>query len=543
MSDHDPDRAGSSSGLLRSSVLVAAGTGLSRVTGLLRIMAIAYALGTRVLADAYNLANTTPNVVYDLVLGGILAATLVPVIVDRNEHGDRSGVDALATVVTVALVAVTVLATAASPLIIRLYTVDLPAEEAQRQASLAVPLLVMFMPQVLFYGLTTLWTALLNARRSFAVPAFAPVLNNVVVIALFLALPRLAGGKPTLEQVRDDTGLLVLVGIGTTAGIVAMTLVLWPAMRRAGIRLRWNPDWRNPAVSTVARLSGWTLGYVAANQVVFFAVLTLANGTGEGAVSAYTYAWLFVQLPYGLFTVSIMTTFTPELATHASRGDLPAFRSRFAQGLRLGLLVILPAAAAYLVLATPIVGFLLQRGSFTEASTELTASALVWFAAGLPGFAVFLYTMRGFYAFRDTRSPFLLNLCENVLQVGLAVVLVRRFGLPGVIAAFALAYSAAAVAALAVLARRAGPVGVDGLWAAVVRQGVAAASMVAVMVVVTRVVTPGGSGEYVTQALVGGAAGALTYLGVLALVRSDDLRALRALGARIGARPDSTTMP
>jgi putative peptidoglycan lipid II flippase len=516
-------------GLLRSSAVVALGTGLSRATGLLRIMALAYALGTLALADAYNLANTTPNVIYDLVLGGILAATLVPVIVDRNEKGDRNAIDALATVITVALVVLTAVAMLLAPLIIRIYTLDLSAAEAERQTELALPLLLLFMPQVLFYGLSTLWTALLNARRSFAAPAFAPVLNNVIVITLFLALPRLAGGKPTLEQIRDDTGLLLLIGLGTTAGIVAMTLVLWPAMRRAGIRLRWNPDWRHPAVATVARLSGWTLGYVAANQIVFFVTLTLVNGTGEGAVSAYTYAWLFLQLPYGLFTVSIMTTFTPELASHASRGDLVGFRGRFGQGLRLGLLVILPTAAVYLTLSTPIVGLLLERGSFTDASTGLTSSALVWFAAGLPGFAVFLYTMRGFYAFKDTRTPFLLNLGENAVQVTLAFALVGPYGLNGVIAGFAIAYTVFALVALVVLGRRVGGPTPAGLGAAIARQLAAAGVMTLALLAFRAVVEIDGTTGDLVETIGGLVLGAAVYLGVLAVLRSDDLRQLRRL--------------
>ena len=139
-----------------------------------------------------------------------------------------------------------------------------------------------------------------------------------------------------------------------------MALVLWPAMRHAGIRLHWNPDWHDPAVATVARLSAWTLGYVAANQVVFFVMITLVNSTGVGRVSAFTYAWQFFQLPYGLFTVSIMTTFTPELATHVTRNDLASYRRRFSQGLRLGSLLIVPTAVAYLVLARPAVSALLR---------------------------------------------------------------------------------------------------------------------------------------------------------------------------------------
>ena len=144
----------------------------------------------------------------------------------------------------------------------------------------------MFMPQVFFYGLSTLWTAILNAKRSFAVPAFAPVLNNVIVISMFLAVGRILRSEDplTVDRIRDDTPLLLLIGLGTTAGIAAMALVLWPAMRRAGIRLHWNPDWRDPAVTQVARLSSWTLGYVIANQLVFLVMITLVNSTGDGRV-------------------------------------------------------------------------------------------------------------------------------------------------------------------------------------------------------------------------------------------------------------------
>jgi putative peptidoglycan lipid II flippase len=530
-------------GLLRSSAVVAVGTGLSRVTGLLRTMAIAYALGGALLGSTYNLANTTPNVIYDLVLGGILAATLVPVFVDRYEHRDDDGVNALATVITLALVVLTVLAIALSPVIIRIYTLGRPTDEAAELASLAVPLLVMFMPQVLFYGLTTLWTAILNARRSFAAPAFAPVLNNVVVITLFVALPRIAGRDLTFEQVRDDRAILLLAGLGTTAGIVAMTLVLWPALRHAGVRLRWNLDWRNPAISTVARLSGWTLGYVAANQVVFFVIASLMVGTGDDAFASYAYAWQFFQLPVGLFAVSIMTTFTPELATHATRGDLSAYRERFLQGLRLGLLVVLPTVAVFAALATPIVTVLLERGAFDQAATGLTASALTWLALGLPGFTVFLYTMRGFYAFRNTRTPFFITLGQNGLQILLSFALAGPFGLQGVLAAFSISYTIGAAGALLVLRRHAGGLGDRTVVTAVVRQGAAAALAVLAAVVVAGALDLDGTAGALTEALVGGLAALGAYLGALVALRSPDLALVRTLGRRPAAGPENVPMP
>src|SRR5690606_37342283 len=129
--------------------------------------------------------------------------------------------------------------------------------------------------------------------------------------------------------------------LGTTAGIVAMTVALWPAIRRAGIRLRFRFDLRHPSVRKVGSLSGWTLGYAAANQVALFVILALATGEGAGAVSAYTYAFIFFQLPHGLLAVSIMTTFLPDLSAFAARLDLAGFRDRFGLGLRLLILVIL----------------------------------------------------------------------------------------------------------------------------------------------------------------------------------------------------------
>ncbi len=530
--------------LLGSSAVVAAGTALSRITGLGRVVALAYALGTTVLADAYNLANTTPNIVYDLVLGGILAATLVPVVVERFDHDDRAGVDALATTITLVLVATTLVALALAPLFVRLYTIDLDASEAREQTSLALPLLLLFLPQVLFYGLSALWTALLNARRSFAAPAFAPVLNNLVVICLFLALPHLADEELTLSTVRDDLGLLLLVGVGTTAGIVAMTLVLWPVMRREGIRLHWNPDWRNPAVTTVARLSGWTLGYVAVSQVSLFVVLALLNGTGEGAVSAYSYAWLFFQVPHGLIAVSIMTTFTPELAKRASRGEEREFGHSFTIGLRLVLLVVLPTAVALVTLAEPLLGLLLRRGAFGDASVETTTTALVWLAAGLPAFSVFLYTMRGFYAWKDTRTPFFLNAVENAATVLLALLLVEAFGLSGVLGAWGVSYLALALVALVVLAQRFPALEARSLVLPSLRQ-LAAASAMAIVIVVTNQLVSWGSApaDELLHLLLGGVAGFAVYLGTLWILRSDDLQVVREAWSGGTGAPEAPVLP
>lgn len=521
--------------LLRSSAAVSVGTALSRATGLVRTLVLAWVLGgvavataTGSLADAYNLANTAPNVVYDLILGGVLSATLVPVLVRYVERGDRDAVTAVSTVVTVVLTAMTAASMLAAPLIVRAYTWGLDPVEQAAQESVAVPLLRLFLPQVLFYGLTALGTALLNAHRRFALAAFAPVLNNVVVIAVLLAFWRLAGTDPTIEQVRDDPVLLWLLGLGTTAGIVAMAVVLWPGLRAAGVAIGWNLDWRHPAVNRIARLSGWTLGYVITSQIGFVVLLGLANGTGDGAVTAWSYAYLFFQLPYGLFAVAIMTTFLPELASASSRDDLADFRERFVQGLRLILLVVLPSTVLFVVLALPMVQVLFERGSWGGASTALTADALATFAAGLPGFAAYMYVMRGMYARQDTATPFWLNLVRTAGNLALAVPMTAAWGLTGTVASFSVSYTVGAVAALAVVRSSVGGLDAGRAVGSFARSVVAAAVMAVVALAVREALPADTSVARLVQLAVAGLAGALAYVGVLVATGSDDVRAVVA---------------
>ena len=306
--------------LVRSSAVVAVGTALSRITGFVRIAAIAYALGATTLAGTYSYANEAPNIVYELLLGGVLTATLVPLFVKHFEARDDDASSAIFTVAMLALAGITVIGVIAAPWIVDLYTLNVHGSNVAAQQELATDLLRLFMPQMLFYGIVTLATAMLNARRRFLAAAFAPILNNVVVIAVFLALPRIADGSLTVRSVLDDDGLILLIGLGTTAGVMVMALALLPPLARLHAHLRFLPAWRHPAVLTMLRLSGWTVGYVIANQIALLVVTVLANGT-DGGPFIYISAYAFFQLPHGLFAVSLMTTFTPEMASAAARGD------------------------------------------------------------------------------------------------------------------------------------------------------------------------------------------------------------------------------
>ena len=507
--------------VVRSSIPVAVGTALSRLTGFARLAAMAYALGFDRLADTYNLANTTPNIVYELLLGGVLSATLVPIFVDHREKGDDEATSAVVTVVCLALVLLTGLGIIVAPAVVRLYSLRLSDATAAAQQQVATDLLRLFMPQMLFYGITAVATALLNARRRFAAPAVTPVFNNLLITAIFLALPQLAKGPLTLESVRNDTGTLLLLGLGTTAGIAAMAIPLIPAVLRAGVRLRPVFRLRHPAVIKVLRLSGWTAGYVAVNQIALWIILVLANGT-KGGVSIYMGAYIFFQLPHGLVAVSLMTTVTPELAETAARTDFSGFRRNFAFGVRLMTLAILPASAGLAVLAEPVVSVLLQRGAFTPAQSAVTADCVALFAAGLLPFSLYLYALRGFYALHDTRTPFVLNCWENLINVVVAAALYPWMGVQGLALSFSVAYGVAALMTLQALSGRTGGLGLDRRSRQVIARTTVAALVMTGAVILSLVALPGRPPALV-EAIVGVLVGLAVYGAALSIMRVPEI--------------------
>jgi putative peptidoglycan lipid II flippase len=511
--------------VVRSSVPVAVGTALSRLTGMARLAAMAYALGFDRLADTYNLANTTPNIVYELLLGGVLSATLVPIFVDHREKGDDDATSAVVSMVGLALILLTGIGIIVAPAVVRLYTLRLSDAAAVAQQQVATDLLRMFMPQMFFYGLVAIATALLNAHRRFAAPAVTPVLNNLLVTAIFLALPHLVDGPLTLDGIRDDPGTLWLLGLGTTAGIAAMALPLLPALRRAGIRIRPMFRPRHPAVLKVIRLSGWTAGYVAVNQVALWIILVLANGT-TGGVSIYQGAYIFFQLPHGLVAVSLMTTLSPELAETAARRDFTAFRRNLALGLRLMTLVILPASLGLALLAKPVVSLLLERGALTAGQADVTAACVALLAVGLLPFSLYLYALRGFYALQDTRTPFVLNCWENVANVAVAVALYPWFGVEGLALSFSVAYAGAAVMALRSLARRTDGLGLD-LRSRQVLARTAVAALVMTLAVWLAVVALPGRPLAIVEVATGVAVGVVVYIAALSAMRVREVAEIR----------------
>jgi putative peptidoglycan lipid II flippase len=529
--------------IARSSAVVAVGTALSRVTGFARIAAIAYALGVTTLAGTYSYANEAPNIVYELLLGGVFTATLVPLFVRHLDTREDDSASAVFTVAMLVLAGTTVVGIILAPWIVHLYTLNAHGPGLAEQRDLATKLLRLFLPQILFYGIVTLASALLNARRRFAAAAFAPVLNNVVVIAVFLVLPEIATGSLTVHSVLADDTLVLLMGLGTTAGVAVMALALIPPLWRADVHLRYDPAWRHPAVRTMLRLSGWTVGYVIANQIALLVVTILANGTSGGPF-VYISAYAFFQLPHGLVAVSFMTTFMPELSHAAARGDLVTLRRQLSRGLRLTAVFIGLFAGLYVGLARPLVVVLLQRGAFTGTDASLLADTIVGMAVGLLPFSLYLFSLRAFYARNDTFTPFWVNAVENALNIALAIPLYDRYGIPGLAVAFSAAYLAACGLSLAVV--RARLRGLDGsrLTRMLSRAVLAGTATAATGWVTSKAIGWEGGRTALLSLIVGGLLGAVAYAAVLRMTRPRHYRPAPSPARRAGGRaPSRVTIP
>lgn len=531
---------------VRHSAVMSVGTALSRLTGFLRVAAMAFALGVTEnrLADAYNIANTTPNIIYDLALGGILSSVFIPVFVQRLGTGDRREAwhtaRAVMTLAVILLGVLTLLGITFSGAIIRLYTfrAEGPAAEAERE--LASFLLKWFMPQIVLYGLGAgVATGLLNAHRRFAAPMFAPILNNLVAMATFFVFAALPGpATPTSDGITDLQRYVLAVG--TTLGVAAMTLALWPSLRRLGFRWRWTIDLRDPGLRQILRLSGWALLYVVVNQAGLLVVIVLAASV-QGGYTAYAAAFIFFQLPYAIFAVSIMTALLPSLSSLWSGGERTEFRVQLAQGIRGTAFIVVPAALGYLALAVPIVRLLLEHGVMQARSTQLVAGVLQVFALGLFSFAAFQVLLRAFYAMQDTRTPALINVGAVGLNTLVNLLYFRYLQVEGLALGHATAYTFAAVVSALILRRRVG--GLEGrrvgrALGQILVGGAAAGG--AAWLVARGVAGALGTETLAAQVLqvVGGiTAGLGAYLAVVAMFRMPELVLLRkALLARVGRR-------
>ena len=525
----------SGSGLLRNNLVVAAGTALSRVTGLARFIVFAAVIGRDALGDAYLLANETPNIVYDLLLGGLLSATLFPLfstyLVDDDDESTNVIIGTAAALIT----ALTAAAVLAAPLIFGIYSINVEDADPAVFREVGTTLARLFLIQILFYGLTGLANAFLNSRRRFFAAAWSPILPNLIIIATLLSLPSPGPDGWQIDDVLTDDRLRLTLGLGAPVGIGSMLLVLIPACLRTGFRFRPQVRWRHPAVRKLLTLSFWTIGFVFANQVAVAVVRNLA-GPGSSDATAYVLAFAFFVLPHGLLAVSIATTFQPELARAVAQRSKPDFLANASLGVRMTALVTVPAGFGMFVLRQPLIGLAFERGEFSADDVLATSRALAGFALGLGAFSVYLFVLRGFYAHKDTRTPFTINVFENALNIVLAVVLVGRYGVLGLGLAFALAYVVASLWSLQVLGYKVPGFPIREVLTSLWRTVLASILMAEAVWLVAGQVGGNAGLDAALRVTVGTVVGVAVYVAVLMVLRAPELDAVRRR-LQVGSTP------
>jgi len=515
--------------ILRSVLSISAATVLSRATGYLRWSAQAAALGAGAVADGYAVAILLPSLIYELFVGGILYSIFIPVLVDRvTSHGEddaRGLTNALFTLIMPLMALMAVLGLVfAGPLVDLVLGQSGDVSNRVDARQYGVFFFRIFALQMLFYGISTIATGVLQAHRRFFLPTFAPVLNNLVVVGSFAAFYLLKGTSLDLA--------LYVLALGVTVGVAVMALALVPTLLALGYRPR--PRVGHPALLPTARLAGPMVVLVAAS--VGFQLLAAHLASRHDAYAELNYAFTIFSLPYGLFVVAIATALMPELSEKHSREDAEGYRETFSFGLRTMLFVVVPSSVAMIVLAEPVVGVLYQRLSFGPEATRQVAELLVAYAVGLLGYSAYFFLVRAFYSRQNTKTPALLNVAIFVLYAALAYGLSSLFEATGVVLALSIAYAVLAVLALAATRREIGRIDGRRLLVSLAKILAAGAAMYAVAATGTSILGNGSdfTGRLLVLLAVGGASLA-AYLGAAFVLRTEELKSVAGLLRRRNA--------
>lgn len=411
--------------VLRNSSWMAAGSIISRITGIARDIALVAALGQYVVADLFQIGNSLPDIVYVLILGGALNAVFVPQLVRRMKDDRDQGqayTDSLLSLTGVLLVILTVVAVLAAPFIVGLYATD---EYSAQQTDLAVAFARLCLPQIFFFGLYTMLAQVLNARGHFAMPMFAPIFNNIVAVITysvfaFVVAPEVVAGGDL------STPAILWLGIGTTLGIVAQSVVLIPVLRRVGYRFHFTRRWRGMGMRKAGRLAGWTIGLVAVTQIgviVATRLTTAANvnaaeaGLPETGFFAFTKAYLIFMIPHGIITVSIVTAQLPGLSRMVHDRRSHQAGAEIGRTMRLVSASIVPLALTLFLCSQPLSGLLFDIGANSAEQASELGVTIGLFMLGLLPFTLYYVLQRGWYAREDTRTPFLFACLMNVVYV------------------------------------------------------------------------------------------------------------------------------
>jgi putative peptidoglycan lipid II flippase len=515
----------SDAALVSRSWGMALATLVSRITGFARIVLLAALLGAA-LSSAFTVANQLPNLVAALVLEATFTAIFVPVLA-RAEQDDADGgaafVRRLVTLATTLLLGTTLLSVAAAPLLVELML----GRNPQVNAPLTVAFAYLLLPQVIFYGLSSVFMAILNTRNVFGPPAWAPVLNNVVAIATlgaYLAAP----GQLSVDPVEMGNAKLLVLGIGTTLGVFAQTAVLVVAIRRHRISLRplWGIDDR---LKRFGAMAAAMVCYVLISQVGLIVTNQIASTAAASGPAIYNYTWLVLMLPYGMIGVTVLTVVMPRLSRNAAAADTGAVLADFSLATRLTMITLIPTVAFMTVGGSAMGSALFAYGHFGDIDAGHLGAAIAMSAFTLLPYSVVLLQLRVFYAREQPWTPIAIIVVITIVKIAASLVAPHITGNPDLVAGYlglanGLGFVAGAVAGYFLLRKALRPSGGPGAPPA--RRGLLGMDEVRTILVAATASLLAGLVAYLVDVLMGmqrltaygGGAGSLLRLVVLAVI-------------------------
>jgi putative peptidoglycan lipid II flippase len=531
------------SGTVRASTALASGTIVSRVLGFVNVSVLAAVIGvTQPGPNAFALANQLPTYIYAIVAGGLLSAVLVPHIVKAATQvdGGQLFVNRLVTLGVTAFLLTTVLATLAAPLIVRLYALgSREGALADGGLELAVSLAYWCLPQIFFYAVYALVGEVLNARGVFGPAAWAPALNNVVMIGTLAVFAALYGVVP--EHDNPASWLpdrVALLGGGATLGVALQAILLVFFWRRTGLRFRPDFRWRGAGLGAPARAAGWVFGMVLVIQLTNLVQTNVASTAdpSDASLAVLRVTWLIFMLSHSIIAISIATPYFTRMAAAVRDADTSGLRADLSASLRTIGMLVAAAGAALTAAAVPFARFFAED----DAEARVIALVLVGFLVGLVPFSTLYVVQRAFYALGDTRTPFVLQIVQAVLFIGGALALLAAPSAliaAGIGVVTSLSVIVQAIAGAVILRRRVGGGGRHiarrfGVFALATIP--AAAAGVGVLALFGGFAPDGfataGRFEGIVTTAVIGAVGILVFFAVLAATRAPELRgALAAL--------------
>jgi putative peptidoglycan lipid II flippase len=515
-------------GTTGQSAIMAAGSLVSRIIGFARTALIGMTLGT-VIGNAYTSAQFLPSQIYELLLGGILSSVLIPLLVRRRKADPDRGqayTQKLLTFAVVCLGIATALVTVAAPVITLLQA---GAGTSADYRQLVTNFAYLVLPIIFFTGVSALIGAVLNVRGHFAAPTWAPILNNLVVIATCGVFILVFGAAKGLSPGDMSPAQIALIGCGTLLGMMVQAAALLPALRRVGFTWNWRWDPRGLGLGEIGRLAGWMLCYVGANQLAVFLVANLLNRVSDedrAGVLAFNNVYLLTMMAHGIIGVSVMTALLPRMSAASADGRFADVSADLSRGIRLTATALAPIAVVYGVLGVPIAVTLFQGGAYSPEAAYATGHVLVVSAFAVLPLSISYLCTYAFYSLQGNKTAALINLPVVALRITAYVVLFavlsESLAAAGMTAGNAISYVASALISLAVLRRRIGRLNLASVATALAKvllaAGVAAAAGVLVLQLLPGGAEPGRPAALL-QVLVGGAVILLAYLVTAALLR------------------------